>query len=182
MVQGGGTSVYDALEFVYANLGAIRGRKAVVLFSDGVDTTSRATYQETLRAAEQLDALIYTINYETMSAATKDTISKYPVEFPLHVVTAKGENLKTAYARAIVYLKSLADKSGGRYFLADSPENLVKTFQSIADELRRQYSVGYYPKNDSLDKKPRKIKVGVDVPNTIVKARKSYVYKNARQN
>ncbi|MCY7348427.1 MAG: VWA domain-containing protein [Pyrinomonadaceae bacterium] len=179
MVQGGGTSVYDALEFVYEKLDAIRGRKAVVLFSDGVDTTSRATYQETLRAAQRLDALIYTINYETMNAATKDTISKYPVEFPLHVVTAKGENLKTAYARGSVYLKFLADNSGGRFFLADSPENLVKTFQSIADELRRQYSVGYYPKNDASGDKSRKIKVGVDVPNSIVKARKSYLYKGA---
>ena len=54
MVQGGGTSVYDALEFVYEKLGAIRGRKAVILFSDGVDTTSRATYQNTLREAREL--------------------------------------------------------------------------------------------------------------------------------
>lgn len=182
MVQGGGTSVYDALEFVYEKLDAIRGRKAVVLFSDGVDTTSRATYQNTLRQARRRDALIYTIGYETMSAATKDTISKNPVESPLRVVTANGENLKTAYARGSVYLKFLADNSGGRFFLADSPENLVKTFQSIADELRHQYSIGYYPKNDAVDDKSRKIKVGVDVPNTTVKTRKSYVHKNARQN
>ena len=182
MVQGGGTSVYDALEYVYEKLDKIRGRKAIVLFSDGVDTASRATYQDTLREARELDALIYTIRYETMSAAIKNVISNNPIESPLRVVTANGENMNTAYARATVYLKFLADNSGGRFFLADSPDKLVKTFQSIAAELRHQYSIGYYSKNDSPDKKTRKIKVVVDVPNTTVKARKSYVYKNVRQN
>lgn len=179
MIEGGGTSVYDALEFVYEKLGKIRGRKAVVLFSDGVDTTSRATYRDTLQRAQELDALIYTIRYETMEATTKNTLSKLPIESPIRVVTAKGEDLKTAYARATVYLKFLADHSGGRYFLADSPKNLVKTFQLIADELRHQYSIGYYPKDDSSSDKSRKIKVAVDVPNAVVKARKSYVYKSA---
>ena len=179
ITQGGGTSVYDALQHVYELLGKMRGRKAVVLFSDGVDTTSRATYQDTLREAQRLDGLIYTIQYETMNAVVKDTISKKEINFPQRIVTANGENLQTAYARATVYLKFLAENSGGRYFLANTPKKLVTTFQSIADELRHQYSIGYYPKNDSPDKKTRKIKVTVDLPDTSVKARKSYLYKGA---
>lgn len=102
MVQGGGTGVYDALEFTYKLLAEIPGRKAVVLFSDGVDTTSRATYQETLRQAREIDALIYTIRYETMKPAIKDTMAKNPNDSPMRIVTAKGEDLKTAYARATV--------------------------------------------------------------------------------
>lgn len=181
MEQGGGTSVYDALDFVYEKLQTTRGRKAVVVFSDGVDTTSRATYRETLNRSRKLDALIYTIRYETLDAAREKTLSKTPVEVTRRVVTANGEDLKTAYNRGGIYLKFLADHSGGRYFLADSPENLTKTFQIIADELRRQYSIGYYPRNDSPGEKPRKIKVTVDVPNAAVKARKSYVYKSPKK-
>ncbi len=179
MQQGGGTSIYDALELTCEKLAVIPGRKAVVLFSDGVDTTSRATYEATLKQARELDALIYTIQYETLRAATKDTQAKNPNDSPLRIVTAKGEDLKTAYARATVYLKFLADSSSGRYFLADSPEKLSKTFQSIADELRQQYSLGFYPANDFADGKARKIKVTVNAPNAVVKARKSYVYKSA---
>lgn len=178
MEQGGGTSVYDALDFTYDLLAKIAGRKAVVLFSDGVDTTSRATYNETLDRSKETDALIYTIRYETMKPAIKATMSQNPNDSLMRIVTAKGEDMKTAYARATVYLKFLTDNSGGRYFLADSPENLTKTFQSIAEELRQQYSVGYYPKNESTDNKTRKIKVTVDVSDAKIKARKNYVYKS----
>src|SRR6185295_14231686 len=60
--SGGGTSVYSAVKVaVNERLNRIRGRKAIVLFSDGVDTTSKsATYDETLHTAQELDALIYT--------------------------------------------------------------------------------------------------------------------------
>ena len=71
---GGGTSLYNAVDvIVNQRLSHIRGRKAVVLFTDGVDTSSlAATYQGTLRAAEELDAFIYAIRYNTYDDATKD--------------------------------------------------------------------------------------------------------------
>ncbi len=64
---GGGTRLYDAVDQVIKkHLKPINGRKAMVLFTDGVDTTSRqASYDSTLRAAEELDALIYPVSYET---------------------------------------------------------------------------------------------------------------------
>src|SRR5438067_11838720 len=66
---GGGTSLYDAVDLMAARqLKKIRGRKAIVLFTDGVDTTSNgATYESTLRAAEEFDALIYTIQYNNLN-------------------------------------------------------------------------------------------------------------------
>src|ERR1044071_3143008 len=64
---GGGTRLYDAVDQVInKHLKNINGRKAVVLFTDGVDTTShRASYDSTLRDAEELDAIIYPVAYDT---------------------------------------------------------------------------------------------------------------------
>jgi len=66
---GDGTSLYEAVDFVVKRqLRQIQGRKAVVLFTDGVDTTSRrANYQTTIREAEESEALIYPIRYDTQS-------------------------------------------------------------------------------------------------------------------
>ena len=67
MHAGGGTKLYDALDLVIKQrLNQVKGRKAIVLFTDGVDTTSkRASYQSTLGEAEELDAMIYPIQYDT---------------------------------------------------------------------------------------------------------------------
>jgi Ca-activated chloride channel family protein len=66
---GGGTKLYDAVDFVIKQrLERVEGRKAIVLFTDGVDTTSkRASYESTLRDAEEFDATVYPIQYDTYS-------------------------------------------------------------------------------------------------------------------
>src|SRR6266852_7736246 len=66
---GDGTRLYDAVDQVInESLNRVEGRKAIVLFTDGVDTTSkRATYESTVRDAEELDALIYPVEYDTYS-------------------------------------------------------------------------------------------------------------------
>ena len=69
--KGLSTHLYDAMDAIMQkHLGRIKGRKAVVLFTDGVDATSKhATYESTLRVAEELDALIYPIRYDTYDPA-----------------------------------------------------------------------------------------------------------------
>src|SRR5882724_3095094 len=64
---GDGTSLYEAVDYVIEQeMKHVRGRKAVVLFTDGVDTTSRrAHYQDTIDTAEEADALFYTVWYDT---------------------------------------------------------------------------------------------------------------------
>jgi len=96
--------------------------KAIVLFTDGVDTTSRsATYEGTLRAAEELDALVYAIQYNTYDDLTKSqTASVQAGEMHAQVVTSKGESLNVAYKRAGLYLQLLSDKSAGRFTTAAS--------------------------------------------------------------
>src|SRR5437016_3000678 len=64
---GSGTRLYDAVDQVInQQFNRIEGRKAIVLFTDGVDTTSKhASYESTVRDAEELDALIYPVEYDT---------------------------------------------------------------------------------------------------------------------
>lgn len=179
---GGGTSLYTTIDLVVREqLKRVRGRKAVVLFTDGVDTTSEhATFESTLHAAEELDALVYSIQYDTYNFR-EHYLTSYPSSqlglTVASVVTSNGEPLSVAYERANRYLRSLADKSGGRFYYADTSAHLAKTFARIAEELRQQYSLGYYPKNQTADGARRQIKVRVNAAGVAVRTRHSYIFK-----
>ena len=182
---GGGTSLYSAIDAVVTKrLSRIKGRKAIVLFTDGVDTTSvEATYESTLRAAEELDSLIYSIRYNTYEDLGQDqnrVLSGGSTSAELR--TAKGERLSVAYDRADRYLRALADKSGGRPFYAANKTHLATVFSRIAQELREQYSLGYYPKNRDGSAAQRSIKLKVDAPDIAVHARRTYLYKAGPDN
>lgn len=178
---GGGTSLYNAIDVIInQRLSRIRGRKAIVLFTDGVDTASlAATYQGTLRAAEELDALVYAIRYNTYDDATNDAtrgLSEGQTAYS-DLRTPSGDRLDVAYARADRYLRLMTAKSGGRFHYADTVKRLTEVFTQIAKELREQYSVGYYPKNQGPEADRRLIKVRVSMPGVVVRARQSYLYK-----
>ena len=69
-----------------------------------------------------------------------------------------------------------SDSTGGRVFNADNSEGgLVRTFESIAEELRRQYSIGYIPETAGQTGQRKNIKVRVDRPNLVIRARDSYI-------
>lgn len=178
---GGGTSVYDALDLVVKQrLNRVRGRKAIVLLTDGVDTTSlSATFESSLNTVRELDALIYPIQYNTSEDLLNGQANT--IEAGGHfggggVVTAKGERLEVAYERATRYLKLLADNTGGRFFSAGSLNGIREKFAGVAAELRQQCSLGYYPANRSAEQPKRELKVRVSVPNAAVRSRRSYVY------
>ena len=178
---GGGTSLYEALDLVVKQrFNSIRGRKAIVLLTDGVDTTSMsATFESSLNTVKELDALIYPIQYNTSEDLLK--VQANTIEAGGHfggggVVTAKGERLEVAYERATRYLKQLADNTGGRFFSAGSLSHVRERFAGVAAELREQYSLGYYPVNRSAERAKRELKVRVTVPNVAVRARRSYIY------
>jgi VWFA-related protein len=195
---GNSTRLYDAVDLtIKERLNKIKGRKAIVLFTDGVDTSSQqATYQSTLSEVEELDALIYPIQYDTsdymraMQGAGSGTVtvvttrrgpfgtttSQQTYNAPLNGGVPIPGSTKADYDRADRYLHALADKTGGRLYEANDTTQLAQAFARIAEELRRQYSLGYYPKNESAEgSERRQIKVRVRQPNLAVKARDSYV-------
>jgi VWFA-related protein len=190
---GGGTRLYDAVDQVInKHLKRINGRKAVVLFTDGVDTSSRrASYESTVRDAEELDALIYPVAYDT-----RDSLGSIggPAQIPLpggrggiiigtpfprmpgSTGGGRGGTTQGEYRRASAYLSELALKTGGRVYNGSSRLGLSQAFAWVAEELRRQYSLGYYPSPRGQEGQRRQIKVRVSQPSLIVSARDSYIY------
>ncbi len=183
MQSGGGTRLYDALDSVLAWLARISGRKAVVLLTDGVDTASvKATYEGTVRAAEQLDAAVYSIQYNTYADFADNSsrqTSAVGMGGTAHM-TKSGELASEAYKRGTLYLRLLAAKTGGRFEYTDRIKNLSRSFGRIAAELRQQYTLGYYPKNRIVNG-VRHLTMRVGIPNVIIRGRKSYVYKRPVQ-
>lgn len=192
---GEGTSLYEAVETVVNQyLKRIEGRKAVVLFTDGVDTTSRrASYQSTLNDVQELDALFYTIRYDTSddmnggrggggSSRQGGTIddmigiilgggsSRGGRRYP-----RRGGSSSQEYETGRKYLQTLAQNSGGRSFEAPTISNMDAAFSGIAEELRRQYTIGYYPESVGTVGERRSIRVRVARPNLVVRAKSSYV-------
>ena len=200
---GTSTRLYDAVDLtIRERLNQIKGRKAIVLFTDGVDTASeQATYESTLGEVDELDALIYPIQYDTtdylramqnagsvpvtVTTTTPGIFGKRTTTQTYNVPVNNGGQLmvgatKADYDRADHYLHALADKTGGRLYEANDTNQLAAAFTRISEELRRQYTIGYYPKSaDVADGERRQIRVRVRQSNLAVKARNSYVKSNS---
>ncbi|MBA2737762.1 MAG: VWA domain-containing protein [Pyrinomonadaceae bacterium] len=165
---GGGTSLYEAVDFsLRKRLGKIQGRKAIVLFTDGVDTASyKASYDSTLLQAEEADALIFPIYYNTFYENRRSAVD-------LDAPGVRAED----YVIGKKYIEELAENTGGRVFRPEAVEGgLTAAFEGIAEELRRQYNIGYYPPEEDRRVGQRKqIKVRVNRPNLVIRSRDSYI-------
>jgi VWFA-related protein len=195
---GTSTRLYDAVDLtIQERLNQIKGRKAIVLFTDGVDTASQqASYESTLGEVDELEALIYPIKYDTtdylqamQNAGTITVTTTQRGAFGTRTSqqtysATNGQPMPGAtqadYDRADRYLHALADKTGGRLYEANDTKQLTAAFTRIAEELRRQYTIGYYPKSAGVaDGERRQIRVRVRQSNLAVKARNSYVKPNS---
>jgi len=183
--RGLSTHLYDAMsKLMQETLDRVQGRRALVLFTDGVDAKSgKATYESTVYIAEELDVLIYPILYDTYDPASdqsNSTDSGILSKIPIFGGGSKNTGTSRAeYDRGEQYLRDLARLTGGRLYEASSDLSYLQdAFSKIADELRRQYSVGYYPRRKEPAER-RRIKVRVNRPNAVVRARDSYVYRGS---
>jgi VWFA-related protein len=179
---GSGTSLYDAVDYITdLELINVPGRKAVVMFTDGVDTTSgRASYESTVAAVEEVDALFYPIRYDTQRRGDSNNVAgMFGVQLPPGVMVQLGRGQSPAeYATGKTYLEALAANSGGRIFEADTLTNLEASFAGVAEELRRQYSVGYYASEEGQPGDRKRIKIQVSrPPRAVIRAKTTYVVK-----
>jgi Ca-activated chloride channel family protein len=196
-----GTRLYDAVDMVInQQLSRIQGRKAIVLFTDGVDTTSRrADYQTNIMDAQELDALIYPVQYDTSGDMNVGGGNYPPMGVPVDIFgqilggifgggrrggmrrggggyPSRRGTAESDYELANRYLLELANSSGGREYRADSLQNMSSAFANVAEELRRQYSIGYYPKRPPQAGQRRQIRVRARQPNLAVRSRDSYIF------
>jgi VWFA-related protein len=87
----------------------------------------------------------------------------------------RAGNTQEEYETGKKYLNGLAQNTGGREFEADSLGNLDTSFSGIAEELRRQYSIGYYPDKVGQVGERRSISIKVNRPNVVVRAKNTYI-------
>jgi VWFA-related protein len=165
-----GTVLYDAVNFALKRMAGIEGRKAIVLMTDGVDQNSVITLKSTLNDIAEQDVLIYTVQYNTLPQLPQ-RLSQIKNEKARRKIQ---EKLMKGYATSEPYLRTLAEKTGGRFYRADDLSDVGPAFEAITAELGVQYSLGYYPKKSSGAGSERGIKVRVRYPNMVVRARDSY--------
>jgi VWFA-related protein len=142
----GGTSLYDAIHYSLERVRGQPGRKAVVVFSDGADTTSSTEDKAVVDFARAVEATVYCIGF-------------------------KGAGSFGGSPRG--FLRKVAGETGGLYFAADKVGDLIKAFAAISEELKNHYLLAYTPRR-SADGTWRAIELRVNRPGAEVRVRKGY--------
>jgi Ca-activated chloride channel homolog len=178
-----GTGLYRTLDMVLnQKLRPIEGRKAVVLLSDGVDTSSKLeTAASVGKDTVESDALIFPIRYNTFDDVQKNRRNTAPIQYddndrPYTVGTrrSKGER-EEDYAFAKEFLQTIAHDTGGRMYNVSSTPNLDEAFANIANELRKIYSLGYYPSSERESGASFDIKVRVYRPDLNIRTKERFI-------
>jgi VWFA-related protein len=143
----GGTSLYDAIQYSLDRIKDQPGRKALIVFSDGADTTSTLGDHEVVDAARAVEATVYCIGF-------------------------KGQDFG-GFRSPRGFLRKIANETGGRYFSPDKVGDLLKVFNEISNELKNHYLLAYTPKR-AADGTWRQIELKVDRPGSEVRVRKGY--------
>ena len=179
------TQVYEAVyTAVWEEFENVQGRKAAIVFTDGIDTaSSEISAQDTIDAVlDEEDVVVYPIRYSTKRDVLRKLARKY--DSPMSPsVNADPERaipddvrlkLDQTYRKADSYLEQLANSSGGVMEYADSLSDLKPALQRIANELRQQYLLAYYPSNTDKTRELRRIEVRSLRPGVKVRARPAY--------
>jgi VWFA-related protein len=161
---GGGTSIYDAIYLAcQEKLTQEAGRKAIILISDGEDTTSKVKLNEALISAHKSDAVIYAIS---------NAVSGFFTSGPYG--GRRGRGRVYGGGGDIGTLKKFSEETGGTTFVVSNQNSFGKIFDQISEELRSQYSLGYVSTNTAKDGKYHQIKIVARGSGYTVRARKGY--------
>jgi Ca-activated chloride channel homolog len=155
---GGSTSLHNAIYISLKELRKMRAqtedevrRQALVVFSDGEDTSSLVSFEEVLELSKRSETAIYTIALRS----TEPSQSK-------------------GFREAEFVMRQLAQETGGRSFFPSRIEDLSGVYAQIANELSSQYTIGYTSKNNLRNGAWRRIVVQVARPNATPRTKKGY--------
>jgi VWFA-related protein len=157
LAAGGSTSLHNAIYIALKELRKVRAvneedvrRQALIVFSDGEDTSSLVSFDEVLDLAKRSETSIYTIALRGAD------------------VQAKG------FREAEFVMRTLAQETGGRAFFPSKIDDLNGVYTQIADELASQYTLGYTSANPRRDGAWRRVVVQVSRPNVTPRTKKGY--------
>jgi VWFA-related protein len=142
----GGTSLYDAIHYSLGRIKDAPGRKALIVFSDGADTTSQLQDRDVVDYARAVEATVYSIGF-------------------------KGSGFMASSPRG--FLRKIATETGGQFFAPDKVSELIKVFNEISNELKNHYLLAYTPKREP-DGSWREIALKVSRAEAQVRVRKGY--------
>jgi len=166
---GGGTRLYDAVDFALTKrLNRVIRRKAIILFTDGVDVDSETSLEKSMRTAEEAGVFIYPIQYKHPQDSSSAMLTG---SLPMGKPSYRGDPNKAAF-----YLRGIAKSTGASFYLAEDKKSMTKSFALIAEELRRRYDLGYYPTAPAKPGQRVKIKVTIEKPGVVIRTRASYIY------
>ncbi len=157
---GGSTSLYNAIYISLKELAKVGAtaadadeirRQAIVVLSDGEDTSSLVEFEEVLELAKRSNTVIYSIGLRSDEGRTR-----------------------RGFREADFVLRQVAQETGGRHFFPDTVDELPAIYEGISDELSSQYTLGYASKNPLRDGQWRRIVVRVDRPNVAARTRQGY--------
>jgi Ca-activated chloride channel homolog len=203
LTGGSGTSFYDALQLsldeVFRKVG---GRKAIVALTDGVDSYGFNTYDRVLPNLEQAGVALYFLELDTEDFTearmmlncsdpkhfkfSRKQLKKYFDEFVNggglsayedHCKLERMEKMqinRRLYEAARAELREMAEKTGGHVHRVNSLKQLEPAYAKIAEELRMQYSLAYYPTNEKHDGQWRGLRVEVKKPGLTASTKPGY--------
>jgi Ca-activated chloride channel family protein len=155
---GGATALYNAIYIALRELDKVRPaaaddlrRKALIVFSDGDDTTSLVSFDDVMNLAKRSDTAIYTI-----------------------ALRGPDTGPTRSFREGDFVLRSLAQQTGGRTFSPTKVEDLAAAYAQIADELACQYTIGYTSTNPRHDGTWRRVALRLTRPNVTARARDGY--------
>ena len=150
---GNGTRLWDAIGASIDELKGVDGRRVVLVFTDGDDTSSRIGQGTVIERARADEVMIYAIGLESN-----------------YIGGPNGQRVRTKPDSG---LRKIADETGGGYFELKKSSELASTFTKVAQELHSQYVIGFAP--TLLDNKVHKLAVKMKQPGMTARARRSYL-------
>ena len=157
-VAGGSTSLHNAIYVSLKELGKVKAqneedvrRQALIVFSDGEDTSSLVSFEEVLDLAKRSETAIYTI-----------------------ALRGNDSSSSRGFREAEFVMRQLAQETGGRAFFPAKIDDLSGVYGQIADELASQYTIGYTSKNPRNDGAFRRIVVQVARQNAAARTKRGY--------
>jgi Ca-activated chloride channel family protein len=171
---GEATAYWDAVYLAAdEQLSKVEGRRAVIILSDGVDTVSKVTEEQTLAALDRSDTSVFVVS---KAQALIERIRPYAGA--AGAIRGSAPQARTAIATLEASqerMQAMADRYGGRLFAPLDNEDLTQVYKDVATELKQQYVITYVPQNESKDGRWRSIEIYLTRPGLVARTRKGYV-------
>jgi VWFA-related protein len=183
-----GTALRDAVaDVIGRQFKRVEGRKAIILLTDGKDAGSRISEQDLFDQATESGSMIYSVFFETdRQRRSRNDRRPFPRRggwerrnrFPPpddrpRGDGRRGQRVEIRNEEAEAFLTQLSEVSAGRFY-SSKVSDLKTTFKLIAEELRHQYRLGFYPDVSKADGQRHTLRVEVNATDAVVRARRSY--------